>query len=63
MEIFDGKAMLFLQMLLALQGACHPIDGEADVTGHESSIPASVVHRTTKEEGTLDAWPHYQPTT
>jgi hypothetical protein len=81
MEILDGKATLFLQMLSALQGACHPTNGEANAAGDEPLIPVSAAHRTTKEKGTLveeeatpvanpttnatslDAWPHYQPTT
>jgi hypothetical protein len=81
MEILDGKATQFLQMLSALQGACHPTDGEPNATEIEPSILAPAAHETPEEEATsveeeaapvvdpttnatsLDAWPHYKPTT
>jgi hypothetical protein len=66
MEILDGKAMLFLQILSALQGACHPTDGEADATGTEPSILVSAAHGTTEEEGASveeEATPVADPTT
>jgi hypothetical protein len=40
MEILDGKATQFLQMLSALQGVCHPTDGEANATEVEPLILA-----------------------
>jgi hypothetical protein len=52
MEILDGKETLFLQILLALQGACHPSNGEGNASGDELFIPALVTHMTTKEKGT-----------
>jgi len=57
MEILDGKATQFLQLLSAMQGVCHPSTGEAHATEVEPPLMAPTPQGTTedvtlvKEEG------------